>query len=397
MNTSVKVDNRDWQWQLWFTCPIYPYNIRRTLRTEVVKDTIWTFDQLQGIFYVVVPIRMTLVKLATGGLLVYAPIAPTAECLRLVQELVAEHGEIKYIILPTVSGIEHKVFVAPFARNFPTADVYVAPDQWSYPLNLPLAWLGFPKGRTHILPLDPSQTPFAAEFDYAILSINLGLGRFGEVAFFHRRSQTLLVTDAIVSIPIDPPAIVQLDPYPLLFHAQDDVLTAIEDTADQRRKGWQRICLFTFYFVPSALQILGIGATIKNAWQSTKRSRQAYFGLFPFQWQDDWQDSFTKLHGNGQLLVAPILQSLILNRAPQQTIAWADQIASWDFNQIIACHLAGAIATTPPKFRQAFSFLEEKSPTDQLDQVDQDFKTLKQIETNLNKYGILLPSPNRRS
>lgn len=124
-------NSRDWAWRFWLTVPIYPYGQRRTLRTEIIRDTIWTFDQVQGIFYVVVPIRMTVVKLATGGLLVYAPVAPTRECVRLMQELIAEHGDVKYTILPTVSGIEHKVFVGPFARQFPTAQVFVAPHQWS--------------------------------------------------------------------------------------------------------------------------------------------------------------------------------------------------------------------------------------------------------------------------
>ena len=68
---------------------------------------------------------MTVVKLATGGLLVYAPVAPTGECLELVNELIALHGDVKYIILPTISGLEHKVFVGPFARKFPQAQVQV--------------------------------------------------------------------------------------------------------------------------------------------------------------------------------------------------------------------------------------------------------------------------------
>ena len=86
---------QDLAWRFWFTLPIYPYSKRRTIRTEVVQDTIWTFDQVQGIFYVIVPIRMTVVKLVSGGLLVYAPVAPTVECLRLVNELVAIHGEVR--------------------------------------------------------------------------------------------------------------------------------------------------------------------------------------------------------------------------------------------------------------------------------------------------------------
>jgi hypothetical protein len=100
--------------------PLYPYGRRRTLRTEVVKDTVWTFDQIQGILYVVVPIRMTVVKLEAGGLLIYAPVAPTPECIQLVKELVAKHGDVKYIILPTISGLEHKVSSAPSPDAFRT-------------------------------------------------------------------------------------------------------------------------------------------------------------------------------------------------------------------------------------------------------------------------------------
>lgn len=69
---------KDWSWPFWPAVPLYPYGKRRTLRKEIVKDTIWTFDQLHGILYTIVPIRMTVVKLAAGGLLVYAPVAPTA-------------------------------------------------------------------------------------------------------------------------------------------------------------------------------------------------------------------------------------------------------------------------------------------------------------------------------
>ncbi|MCY7285366.1 MAG: DUF4336 domain-containing protein, partial [Cyanobacteria bacterium CAN_BIN43] len=215
-----RVNNRrDWSWRFWFMVPLYPYSQRRTLRTEVVKDRIWTFDQLQGILYVAVPIRMTVVRLDEGGLLVYAPVAPTPECIRLVEELVAQHGSVKYIILPTVSGLEHKVFVGPFARKFPQAQVYVAPNQWSFPISLPLSWLGFPIGRTHVLPEQSHEAPFGKQFDYAILTIDLGLGTFGEVAFFDRRSQTLLVTDTVLVVPEDPPAIVRLNLDALMFHA----------------------------------------------------------------------------------------------------------------------------------------------------------------------------------
>lgn len=396
---AQQVHSGDYSWPFWPAMPLYPYGRRRTIRHEVVKDSVWTFDQLQGILYVVVPIRMTAVKLDEGGLLIYAPVAPTPECLRLLQELVAEHGDVKYIILPTISGLEHKVFVGPFARRFPNARVFVAPSQWSFPLNLPLSWLGLPAKRTQILPADSSKMPFGEQFDCAILGpIELGPGKFAEVALFDKRSRSLLVTDSVVSVPEDPPAIVQLDPYPLLFHAKDKASDILEDTPQNRRKGWQRVCLFAMYFQPSALEVFKWSEVFRDALKAPDRSKKAYFGLFPFKWNPDWQRSFDALQGNGRLFVAPVLQTLILNRSPRETLNWADKVASWDFQRIVPCHLDSPIAASPQEFRQAFSFLEKQpavsaglfdSSSYPLPEVD--FKILRELDESLNKFGIVPP------
>ncbi|AFY50875.1 hypothetical protein Nos7524_5151 [Nostoc sp. PCC 7524] len=393
------LSQRDFTWPFWFTLPLYPYGKRRTLRQEIIKDTIWTFDQMQGIFYVIVPIRMTVVKLEAGGLLVYAPVAPTPECIRLMNELVAEHGDVKYIILPTISGLEHKVFVGPFARCFPQAQVFVAPNQWSFPLNLPLSWLGLPPRRTYVLPADSSQAPFADEFDYAILdTIDLGSGKFAEVAFFHKRSHTLLVTDSVISVPENPPAIVQLDPYALLFHAKDKASDVVADNQANRRKGWQRITLFALYFRPSVLEVPRWGEVFREALKAPERSYKAYFGLFPFKWQQDWLRSFEAVRGDGRLFVAPILQTLILNRAPRETINWANQVASWDFQWIIPCHFDAPIKAEPRQFRQAFSFLEKQPAvsaglfnSDSYPLPEKDFQLLREIDQGLNQRGIVPP------
>ena len=387
---------KDFAWSFWFTLPIYPFSQRQTIRTEIVESTVWTFDQLQGIFYVVVPIRMSVVKLDVGGLLVYAPVAPTPECIRLVNELVADYGDVKYIILPTTSGVEHKIFVGPFARCFRNAQVFVAPKQWSFPLNLPLSWLGLPANRTQVLPEDISQTPFANEFDYAILgSIELGLGRFTEVAFFHRKSRTLLVTDTIVSVTASPPAIVQLDAYPLLFHAKDQATDVVADTYANRCKGWQRMTLFALYFSPSDLEVPGWKVLFSNAFKAKDRSKKAYFGLFPFKWRQNWQRSFELLRDR-QLFVAPILQTLILNRAPTETIAWADIVASWNFERIIPCHFDSPIAAQPQQFRQAFAFLEPGA-TSSYPLPQADFKFLKTLDVSLQKTGIVPPAADKLS
>ncbi|NMG21844.1 DUF4336 domain-containing protein [Brasilonema bromeliae] len=393
---------KDWSWSFWPVVPLYPYGRRRTLCREIVKDTIWTFDQLQGILYTIVPIRMTVVKLWAGGLLVYAPVAPTTECVRLVNELVAVHGEVKYIILPTSSGLEHKVFVGPFARRFPSAQVFVAPHQWSLPFNLPLSWLGFPQKRTQVLPEDSRQAPFADEFDYAVLDINLGRGSFAEVAVFHRQSRTLLVTDSVLSLPEEPPAIIQLDPYPLLFHARDNTFEVIEDNEANRRKGWQRICLFAIYFRPSALEVTGLVQTFRDTFQAPNHSPKAYFGLFPFRWKQNWKQSFDTLRGHGRPFVAPILQILILPQAPRQVLHWADKVATWDFGRIISCHFDSPIEAVPHEFRRAFAFLEKKplgsensfgSSSQPL--VEEDFRFIKELEANLVRRGIATPAKEK--
>jgi hypothetical protein len=349
------------------------------------------------IFYVVVPVRMTVVRLSAGGLLVYAPVAPTPECVRLMQELVERYGQVKYIILPTVSGLEHKVFVGPFARRFATAQIYIAPHQWSFPLNLPLSWLGFPMERVQVL-TDSGLAPFASEFDYALLGpINLGLGPFAEAAFFHRQTRTLLVTDTVLSVPDQPPAVVQLDPYPLLFHARENALEPIVDTAANRRKGWQRSALFAFYFQPSLLRVASLTETVREAIRAVDRSRRAYFGFYPFRWQADWQRSFEALRGEGRLFVAPILQTLILNRASQMTLNWVERVSSWQFERIIPCHLDAPLPAGPTQFRQAFTFLTPTGlgGTNLLPAAD--FEFLRELEATLNKRGITPPADTVQS
>ena len=357
MSTSERGDR---SWPLWPVVPIYPYGQRRTLRREVIRDQLWTFDQVQGIFYVVVPIRMTVIKLAAGGLMVFSPVAPTRECVRLVRELEAEHGEVKYIILPTVTGVEHKYFVGPFARKFKRSQVYVAPNQWSFPLDLPLSWLGFPPKRTHILPDDSSQTPFYDEFDYAIVGpINLSVNSYTEVAVFHRETRSLLAIDTILSIPIEPPAVVTQNPFPLLFHARDNATEPLTDTPTNRRKGWARISLFSFYFQPECLNVPSTGSVLKAASKSPNRSVKNYFGLYPFDWQPGWHRAFEQLRQDGRLIVAPILQTLIFNRGAKAVLDWADKIAQWDFERVIPCHFSAPIQAGPVEFRRAFEFLEQ--------------------------------------
>lgn len=382
-------DERNFRWGFWPLLPIYPYGRRRTLRREIVPNRIWVFEQIQGIFYVVTPVRMTVIRLEEGGLFVYAPIAPTQECITLLRQLEAEHGEVKYIIHPTASGLEHKVFVGPFARHCPKATIFVAPSQWSFPLNLPSSWLGIPARRTQVL--SESETPpFATEFDYSILSpINLNLGYFQEIAMVHRPTQTLLVTDCLVSIPSNPPDVVQMEPYPLLFHAKNHSEDDIVDELEKRQSGWQRIALFSFYFRSGALKVKGLFQTLREARSASDRSSKNYFGLYPFDWQPNWKASFESLSGAGRLLVAPILRNLILNRQPQDVLDWVENIAQWDIQKIIPCHLEAPIMATGEDVKRAFSFLNHDS---QASLPEQDMEFMESLDRNLQRFKVTPPA-----
>lgn len=93
-----------------FPFPLGPFFNRKTIRTELERNSVWLFEQPQGLGLsnVTANVRMTVIRLeATGGLWVHAPIAPTAECVKLLKELGAP---VEHIVLPTFA-YEHKCFM----------------------------------------------------------------------------------------------------------------------------------------------------------------------------------------------------------------------------------------------------------------------------------------------
>lgn len=86
----------------------------------------------------------------------------------LLCQLLKELGApVEYIVLPTFA-YEHKIFVGPFSRKFPRAQIWVAPRQWSWPLNLPLEFFGIFRAKT--LKDEDMSTPWADEIEQKVLS-----------------------------------------------------------------------------------------------------------------------------------------------------------------------------------------------------------------------------------
>jgi hypothetical protein len=84
--------------------------------------------------------------------------------MQLLKELDAP---VEYIVLPTFA-YEHKIFVGPFSRKFPKAQIWVAPRQWSWPINLPLEFFGI--FRSKPLKDEDKYTPWTAEIEQKVLS-----------------------------------------------------------------------------------------------------------------------------------------------------------------------------------------------------------------------------------
>ena len=304
---------------------------RPTTRREVVKGKVWVLEQTQGVLDVIVNVRMTVVRLQDGGLFVYAPVAPTQECRRLVDEL----GDVRYVVLPT-TAVEHKVFFGPFAKAYPEAECYSVPGQWSFPINLPLAALGlFPRKLTgRLTGDDQDELPWAGELDYALLDTPLGLGPYVEAAFYHRATKTLLVTDIVCQVPAEPPEVCEVDASPLLYRAKNGRADVVTDSRADRLKGWGKTVLFALFFKPETVD---------------------FQPLKGFLWDDAWSSSFDVLRREN-LIVPPILQALVLTKRPKLLRAWVDQICAWDFQRIVPCHFTAPIKAGPREFRAAFAF-----------------------------------------
>ncbi|XP_073004838.1 uncharacterized protein [Typha latifolia] len=243
-----------------FPFPLGPFLERRTTRTEAVKGCIWLFEQEQALGFssVSTNIRMTVIKLKSGGLWIHAPIAPTKECIQLLKELDAP---VEYIVLPTFA-YEHKIFVGPFSRKFPKAKIWVAPRQWSWPINLPLEFFGI--FRAKALGDEDDSTPWADEIEQKVLSSpEVGIGPYVEVAFYHKRSRTLLVTDAVIFVPRQPPDCISKESLlasaknglavKLLSKGKQVVEEPVVDNKFNRQKGWERMVLQILFLGPSNL------------------------------------------------------------------------------------------------------------------------------------------------
>lgn len=388
----LTVGHRKQQWPWWPLLPLYPYGFRVTLMRELMPGQVWSFEQLHGIWYVAVPIRMTVVKVAQG-LMLYAPVPPTQEVIEALHDLEKHHGPICSIVLATTSGLEHKVPMPAMSRAFPKATLWVSERQWSFPLPLPPSWLGFPATRCKVLGRDGY--PHGEQLDWIPLGpLDLGLGTFLEVACLDRASGSLLVTDALVAIHPNPPAIFSLDPTPLLFHAREQGSDPLSDTEANRQKGWKRILLFANFFRPACVHIPEWKMVGRDILAAGNRHAKAHFGFYPFRWSADWEQQANQLisvcEGEVSFMLAPVLERLVLVRAKQKFIDWLLTIAEHKgIKQLIGAHYDAPVVITPENLKLYAQFIRarEWAPS------EGQWSTLAAIDEVLVRWKVVPSSP----
>jgi hypothetical protein len=72
-----------------------------------------------------------------------------------------------------------------------------------------------------------------------------------------------------------------------------------------------------------------------------------------------------------------------------------EKVTSWDFQQIIPCHLAAPISAKPNDFKAAFAFLLNQTGDNVSLLPDEDFQILRDINAGLSKLRIV-PSAKQK-
>ncbi|KAH7065914.1 hypothetical protein BKA63DRAFT_167425 [Paraphoma chrysanthemicola] len=158
---------------------------------DVVPRTITTFSTPFWRFgRVKIGGRGTVVRLQSGALAVFSPVALTDE----VKQKVSELGEVKYI---AALDIEHHIFLGPWHQAYPSAQVLgpgglLEKRTKQKNENVPFAFSFSPDK-----PITSISPEFDAEFDWEYVSAHVNK----ELVFNHKPTRTLIQADLLFNLP----------------------------------------------------------------------------------------------------------------------------------------------------------------------------------------------------
>ena len=143
-----------------------------------VTEGVWIVDSVLGPN---IPVRMTVIRLASGELLLHSPTRYRAALQAALEPL----GRIRHLVAPSTV---HWVFAKPWRGALPQAELWAAPG---------LRERGQVRRSGLVIDHeleDAAPAAWAGELDHGVVH-----GRFGfcEVAMFHRPSRTALFCDLV--------------------------------------------------------------------------------------------------------------------------------------------------------------------------------------------------------
>ena len=145
-----------------------------------LDQDIWIADLPLRVAGVLLGARMTVVRVAGGGLFVHSPIKPTDELLDEVRSL----GTVSALVAP---NRVHHLFAKPWLDACPGALLYAAPGLDTKRPDLPI---------TGILSDEPEAAWRGSVEQVAIR----GLPFSNEIVFYHPSSKTLIATDLAFNV-----------------------------------------------------------------------------------------------------------------------------------------------------------------------------------------------------
>jgi hypothetical protein len=125
------------------------------------------------------PIRMGVVRLASGALWVHSPI----RCTPALADEVAALGRVRFLVAPSHL---HHLFIGDWAARFPDARLWAAEDLQHKRADLRV-------DGTH----GKGDEPWKAEIETIAVA---GAPKFRESVFFHHATRTLFVTDLLFNL-----------------------------------------------------------------------------------------------------------------------------------------------------------------------------------------------------
>jgi len=151
---------------------------------QKIGDDIWVHDDSMKLAGTKLRLRMTVVKLSDGSLWVHSATALSPELKQEIDQL----GEVKHIV---AASNAHNTWLQDWCEAYPDAEAYVSAG---IPRKVPLS-------NYHIL-RDGLENVWEKDLSWEFMP---AVPMFNETVFFHKKTQSLIVTDLIQNYPDDVP------------------------------------------------------------------------------------------------------------------------------------------------------------------------------------------------